>query len=185
MLPRSCHSFALAAALCLPCFSATQRALLNQYCAGCHNEKLLTAGVSVAHLDAGNVAAGAELWEKVLRKMRSGDMPPAGLPRPDKATTTTFVNWLETSLDRNAADHPNPGRPAIHRLNRAEYSNAIRDLLALNYDAASMLPADDSGYGFDNIGDVLSVSPVLLERYMSAARKISRLAVGDAHVAAT
>ena len=105
-------------------------------------------------------------------------MPPAGLPRPDQATYDSFAAYLETSIDRAAAAMPNPGRPAVHRLNRAEYANAVRDLLAVDIDGRSLLPADDSGYGLDNIGDVLSVSPALMERYMSAAVKISRLAVG-------
>src|SRR5260370_11570178 len=106
-------------------------------------------------------------------------MPPPGLPRPEAAVAATFTNWLENALDQAATANPNPGRPAVHRLNRAEYSNAIRDLLAVDIKPGSLLPVDDSGYGFDNIGDVLSVSPVLLERYISVARTISRLAVGD------
>ena len=107
-------------------------------------------------------------------------MPPQGQPRPDKATVDTLLRRLETSLDRAAAARPNPGRvPAIHRLNRVEYGNAIRDLLALDVDVESLLPPDDSGYGFDNIADVLTVSPLLTERYLSVARKISRLAIGD------
>ena len=106
-------------------------------------------------------------------------MPPPGVPHPDNATYESLANYLETALDRAAAARPNPGRPAAYRLNRFQYANAIRDLLALEIDAASLLPADDSGYGFDNIGDVLTVSPLLLEKYLSAAAKISRLAVGD------
>ena len=117
--------------------------------------------------------------EKVLRKISTGEMPPRGLPRPEPAVTKAFTASLEAALDQAAAKNPNPGRPAIHRLNRVEYSNAIRDLLAIDLNPGSSLPPDDSGYGFDNIGDVLSVSPILLERYISLARKISRLAVGD------
>jgi len=118
--------------------------------------------------------------EKVLRKVKTGQMPPAGMPRPDSAHRAAFGNWLETSLDAEAAAHPNPGRPAaVHRLNRAEYSNAIRDVLALDINPGSQLPVDDSGYGFDNIGDVLSMSSALLDRYMSVGRKMARLAVGD------
>ncbi len=143
------------------------------------------AGISVEGLNAANVSAGAESWEKILRKLNSGQMPPPGLPRPDAAATKAYTAWLESSLDRVALDHPNPGRPAIHRLNRAEYGNAVRDLLSLNIDAGTLLPPDDSGYGFDNIADVLSVSPVLIERYISAARKISRIAVGDPKVLAS
>ena len=154
-------------------------AMLNQYCVACHNDKAHTAGISVQHLNPANVGENADVWEKVLRQVSSGQMPPNGMPHPDTAARAVFANWLETSLDHSAAEHPNPGRPAIHRLNRAEYSNAIRDLLALNFDSTSMLPADDSGYGFDNVADVLSISPVLLERYMAVARKVSRLAIGD------
>jgi hypothetical protein len=130
-------------------------------------------------MDVGNVSADAAVWEKVVRKLRTGAMPPAGMPRPDPATYDSFAAYLETELDRLAAANPNPGRPAVHRLNRAEYSNAIRDLLAVDMDAGSLIPADDSGHGFDNIGDVLTVSPSLLDRYLSAARKIARLAIGD------
>src|SRR5262249_28385567 len=128
------------------------------------------------------VSASAEVWEKVVKKLRSQAMPPAASPHPDKAASDAMVEWLETSLDRAAAARPNPGRPVVPRLNRGEYTNAIHDLLALDIDGRSLLPADDSGYGFDNIADVLSVSPALLERYLTAARKISRLAVGDASV---
>lgn len=156
----------------------SQRALLDRYCVNCHSQKLKTAGVVLEGINIDDPGAGA-VWEKVLRKVRTGEMPPPGLPRPAAAGSASFISWLESTLDQAAAAHPNPGRPAIHRLNRAEYSNAIRDLLALDIDPGATLPADDSGYGFDNIGDVLSVSPILLERYMSVARKISRLAVGD------
>jgi Protein of unknown function (DUF1592)/Protein of unknown function (DUF1588)/Protein of unknown function (DUF1585)/Protein of unknown function (DUF1587)/Protein of unknown function (DUF1595) len=153
--------------------------LLNRYCVICHNEKLKTAGLMLDKMDVEHVSAGAEVWEKVVRKLRTGAMPPAGMPRPDKAAYDSFAAYLETALDSAAEAKPNPGRPVAHRLNRAEYSYAIRDLLALDIDAASLFSADDSGYGFDNIGDVLSVSPTLLEMYMSAAGKISRLAIGD------
>ena len=134
-------------------------------------------------LDKANLAdvrTDAEVWEKVLDKLRAGAMPPAGMPRPDQATYDGFANYLETGLDRAAAANPQPGRVAVHRLNRAEYANVVRDLLGVTgLDVESMLPADDSGYGFDNIADVLSVSPTLLERYMSAAGRVSRLALGD------
>ncbi len=155
------------------------RALLDQYCVTCHNERLATAGLRLDVSDIEHVGAGADTWEKVVRKLRSGEMPPPGRRRPDKPTLDAFVTWLETELDRDTAAHPNPGRPADHRLNQFEYGNAIRDLLALEIDAASLLPADESDHGFDNIAEVLSMSPTLLERYMFAARKISRLAVGD------
>jgi Protein of unknown function (DUF1592)/Protein of unknown function (DUF1588)/Protein of unknown function (DUF1585)/Protein of unknown function (DUF1587)/Protein of unknown function (DUF1595) len=139
----------------------------------------LTGGVSLEGVDFSDAAANASLMERVLRKISSGEMPPAGMPRPTETASTAFTKSLEDTLDKAAAAHPNPGRPAVHRLNRAEYSNAIRDILALDIQPGASLPADDSGYGFDNIGDVLSVSPALLERYMSVARMVSRLAVGD------
>ena len=155
------------------------RALVNQYCTGCHNQKLKTGGVALDTLDLDHAEADARTWEKVLRKVSAGEMPPAGLPRPTAPVATSFTQWLANQLDQGAAAHPNPGHPTIHRLNRAEYSNAIRDLLALDVQPGSKLPPDDSGYGFDNIGDVLSLSPMLIERYMSAARMVSRMAVGD------
>ena len=156
------------------------RAVLDRYCVTCHSEKLKTAGLILSNVNVSNPAGDAEVFEKVVRKLRGRAMPPAGAPRPDNATYDSFAAYLERSLDRAAALRPSPGRPtAIHRLNRAEYTNAIRDLLAVEIDGASLLPADDSSYGFDNIGDVLSVSPLLMEGYMSAARKISRIAIGD------
>ena len=131
-------------------------------------------------LDVEKVNEDAQVWEKVIRKLRTGAMPPAGMPRPDKAAYDSLASYLETALDSAAAAKPNPGPPvAVHRLNRAEYTNAIRDLLALEIDGESLLPADESGSGFDNSADVLSVSPMLMERYLIAARQISRLALGD------
>ncbi|MGH9786384.1 MAG: DUF1592 domain-containing protein [Terriglobia bacterium] len=130
-------------------------------------------------MDVEKVNAAPAAWEKVIRKLRTGAMPPAGMPRPDKPAYDSFASYLETEIDRAAAARPNPGRPVVHRLNRAEYANAIRDLLAMEIDGGALLPPDDSRYGFDNLGDVLSVSPLLLERYMAAARRISRLAIGD------
>ena len=129
--------------------------------------------------DMEHVPAAAEVWEKVIRKLRGNAMPPPGLPRPDKATYDSLAMYLETAIDRAAFAKPNPGRPGAHRLNRAEYAAAVSDLLAADADGTSLLPADDSDYGFDNIGDVLSVSPTLLERYLSAARTVSRLAIGE------
>ncbi len=158
---------------------AAQRTLIDRYCLTCHNSKLKTAGVTLEGLDVSNPGPGAETWERVLRKISRGEMPPPGLPRPEPAAAASFAKRLETALDQTAAAHPNPGRPAVHRLNRAEYSNAIRDLLAVDVQPGARLPVDDSGYGFDNIADVLSMSPALLERYLSTARWISRLAVGD------
>ena len=157
---------------------SAQRALLDTYCVGCHNERLKTANLLLDKANLADVGSEAEVWEKVVRKLKTGAMPPAGAPRPENDARVAVASWLERELDSAAAANPNPGRPAIHRLNRAEYGNAIRDLLALELDARSLLPVDDSGYGFDNIADVLSVSPGLLDRYMSAARKISHLAIG-------
>ena len=154
-------------------------AFLNQNCIACHSQKLKTANVVLEGMDFSNVSANAPVLEKVLRKVRTGEMPPAPLPHPPAAASAAFTRGLEEALDRAAAANPDPGRPAIHRLNRAEYSNTIRDLLALDIQPGALLPVDDSGYGFDNVADVLSISPMLLERYMSVARKVSRLAVGD------
>ena len=162
-----------------PLRTVQPRAVLNQYCIACHNEKLKTGGLALDKLDVDHLGDAAPTWEKVVRKLRTGAMPPVGLPKPDQPTYDGLISYLETSLDRAAAAHPNPGRATLHRLNRTEYGNAIRDLLALDIDASAMLPTDDASFGFDNIGDVLTVSPALLERYMSAAGKISRLAVGD------
>ena len=152
---------------------------LRQRCVMCHSQKAHTAGVVLEGIDLSNIGPSAPVLERALRKVRTGEMPPPPIPRPPAEASAAFVKTLETALDRAAAAHPDPGRPAIHRLNRSEYSNAIRDILALDINAGDLLPVDDSGYGFDNIADVLSVSPVLLERYMSAARKVARLAVGD------
>jgi mono/diheme cytochrome c family protein len=154
-------------------------AVVTKYCVTCHNQRLKTAGLALDALDISNPAAGAEAWERAVRKMRVGMMPPQNAPRPDAGTQAALVSYLTDSLDRAAAGHPNPGRPLVHRLNRAEYANAIRDLLALDVDASSLLPPDDAAYGFDNIADALTISPVLLERYLTAAGKISSLAVGD------
>jgi hypothetical protein len=158
------------------------RALLDQYCVTCHNQKLKTAGLLLDKADPTNVSLDPETWEKVVRKVRAGAMPPQGLPRPDQTTLERFAASLETSLDQAAAAKPNPGRTPVHRLNRAEYANAIHDLLTIDVDVSGLLPADDESYGFDNIAETLRMSPVLLERYLSAARKISRLAVGDTNI---
>ncbi|MCU1336111.1 MAG: hypothetical protein JWO19_1692 [Bryobacterales bacterium] len=159
--------------------STEQRAMLDKYCVTCHNQRLKTAGLTLDTLNLDRVGDNAETWEKVLRKLHGGMMPPLGMPRPDEATVNQFTGWLETSLDRAAAIHPEPGRSTVHRLNRTEYGNAIHDLLDLDIDVASLLPADDEANGFDNIADVLRVSPSLLEQYLSASDKISSLAVGD------
>jgi len=163
--------------------AAAQQALIDKYCVVCHNDKLTSGGLSLAKLEktlaTGSVSDGAEDWEKVILKLRSGMMPPPGVPRPDAATAKSFVSSLETAMDRAWAAHPNPGRPALHRLNRTEYANSVRDLLNLDVDATSLLPADDMSHGFDNMAEVLNISPSLMEGYITAAGKISRLAVGD------
>src|SRR5579871_1222432 len=157
-------------------------ALVGQYCIFCHNQKTATAGVSLEGIDFSNTSANGALMERVIRKVRSGEMPPAGMPRPTAPVANAFTKSLEDALDKAAAANPNPGRPAVHRLNRAEYSNAVRDVLALDIQPGALLPVDDSGYGFDNIGDVLSMSPALLERYISVARMVARAAVGDTQI---
>jgi hypothetical protein len=157
---------------------ALSRELLDQYCIACHNDSNRTANITLSSLDPADVGAHADIWEKVLRKVRTAEMPPPGLPRPDASVAAKFTDQLQSELDRVAMEKPNPGRPAIHRLNRVEYANAVRDLVAIEIDESEALPADDTGYGFDNIADVLSVSPVLLERYISVARRVSRQAVG-------
>jgi mono/diheme cytochrome c family protein len=157
----------------------SQRALLTQYCITCHNDTLKTGGLALDTLRPERVGADAEAWEKVIRKVRAGLMPPAGAKRPARGDLDAFAKAIEDRIDSFAAGNPNPGRTPLHRMNRAEYANAIRDLLELDVDATTLLPADDSSHGFDNIADVLGVSPSLLERYVSAAAKISRLAVGE------
>ena len=152
---------------------------LAQYCVTCHNGRLTSGGLALDSLDRANVVGHAEAWEKVVRKVRTGLMPPDGAPKPPQAARETFVAGLENDLDLVAARDLDPGAPALHRLNRAEYANVVRDLLALDVDVTALLPPDDSAAGFDNIADVLGVSPSLLERYVAAAAKISRLAVGE------
>jgi hypothetical protein len=153
---------------------------LVRHCLTCHNAKLRTANLALDTIDVTDVSTAAPVWEKVIRQLRIGAMPPPGRPRPDAAAVGALVSYLETSLDRAAAATPNPGRTdTFHRLNRTEYRNAIRDLFALEIDVAELLPADEADqHGFDNMAGVLSVSPALVEHYVSAARKISRLAVG-------
>ena len=159
------------------------RTFVNQYCVSCHNARTKSGGLALDVIDPADIGANAEVWEKVVRKLRTGAMPPFGARRSDEATSQHVVDWLETELDRSAAASPNPGRPALHRLNRTEYANAIRDLLDLDVDVTSRLPPDDAAFGFDNIADVLGVPPVLLERYVDAAAEISERAVGSADIA--
>jgi len=156
------------------------RAVIDKYCVTCHNERLKTAGLMLDKADVDHVGSNPETWEKVLRKLRAREMPPAGSPRPDTETYTAMSALLEKMLDDAASANPNPGRIAVHRLNRTEYATAIRDLLGLQIDGKAMLAADEADQeGFDNVASILSVSPVLLEGYLSAARTISRLAVAD------
>jgi hypothetical protein len=156
------------------------RAVITQYCGGCHNAQLKTGGLAFESLEINKVGANPAKWEKVVTKLRAGMMPPAGAPRPDEATQDSLRFFIQTELDKAAAAHPNPGRTEIfHRLNRGEYQNAIRDLLTLNIDAEKLLPADDSSNGFDNMAGTLRMSQSLMERYLSAAKSISRMAVGD------
>jgi hypothetical protein len=156
----------------------TERAVITKYCVGCHNAKLKTAGLALDTISAESIDQHPEIWEKVVRKLDGRYMPPIGLPRPDEATYNALVSKLERSLDSAAEARPDPGRTdTFRRLNRTEYHNAIRDLLAVDVDVAPLLPTDESSHGFDNV-TVGNLSPVLLERYLSAARKISRLAIG-------
>ncbi len=164
---------------------AQQKALLDRYCVSCHSERLKSGGLVLEKVDLAQPSTQADVFEKVALKIRGGMMPPPGLPRPDNATLDNLATSLENELDQAYFAHSNPGRVGIHRLNRAEYGNAIRDLLGLEIDATDFLPADDSNFGFDNIAEALTVSPVLLERYLSAAWKITSVAIGDAKITPT
>lgn len=165
--------------------AASPRALLDKYCVTCHSDKLRTGGLSLQSMDVNHVPEGAETWEKVIRKLRVGAMPPQGMPRPDKAGINGLAGYFERALDQAYAANPNPGLATMHRLNRAEYANAIRDLLGLEVDSTALLPPDDESDGFDNIADVLKMSPSLMERYLSASWNISREAVGDSRIVPT
>ena len=173
---------ALLAAGCQPSdeeLAARYEGVVGTYCLECHDAAGREAGLSLENVDLNDVAGHADMFEEVARKLRGRQMPPLGGPRPDAATYTGFVSYLERRLDEAAFANPDPGQASIHRLNRTEYGNAVRDLLALDVDAAEFLPADDEAYGFDNIADVLRASPSLLEQYLSASAKIAALAVGD------
>jgi mono/diheme cytochrome c family protein len=163
-----------------PASQPAPQAVVDQYCITCHNQRLRTGGLSLDTLDASRPGANAEVWERVIAKLRAGSMPPAGRPRPDVATYHAVAGWLETEIDRSSAANPTPGRiNAVQRLNRVEYNNAIRDLFALDVDVASQLPGDETADGsFDNLADVLSISTAHLERYLSVARQVTRLATG-------
>jgi len=157
----------------------TSPALMNQYCSNCHNADDLAGGMDISKLDIEKIGKDAAVWERIVRKVRTGMMPPSGQPRPTRAVLDAFASDLESRLDKTAAANPNPGTLSVHRLNRTEYANAVRDLLDLEVDVTNILPADDSNEGFDNMADALSVSPTLIQGYVSAAMKISRRAVGD------
>jgi hypothetical protein len=181
MLKRTVAAGLWLAAACAAFASPSHREVFDKYCVTCHNQRLKTGGLALDTMDLGKVPAQAEVWEKVIRKLRSGTMPPAGMPRPDAATYHDLAGWLEEQIDQSAA--PYAGSPILHRLNRSEYANAVRDLLALDIDAAALLPPDDSAFGFDNVSDALGVSPSLQEHYLDAALKIGALAVGDPKIA--
>ncbi|HEV2686984.1 MAG TPA: DUF1587 domain-containing protein, partial [Bryobacteraceae bacterium] len=151
-----CGIAALFAAVLMGQTAFSQTAFIGQNCAGCHNDRLKSGGMTLTKLDLAHPDQTAELAEKVVRKLHAGLMPPPGLPRPDAAALQSFIASLENEIDQAAAAHPNPGRPALHRLNRTEYANSIRDLLAVDIDVASLLPADDMSHGFDNMADVLT-----------------------------
>ncbi len=159
--------------------AAAGRAMLDKYCVTCHNQRLKTANLTFDKMDLSHVAADGAVWERAVRKLRGGMMPPPGMPRPPLAAVDSFVSWLETSLDQAAAAHPNPGHVALHRLNRTEYANSIRDLFGIDVDAAALLPTDDISDGFDNIANVLKVSPSFLDQYITAAREVAHQAVGQ------
>jgi len=158
--------------------AASQRAVLDQYCVTCHNDKLKTANLSLEKLDLTTAGDHAELWEKVIRKLRAGVMPPPGMRRPPQPEYEALRDWLEAEMDRKAAASPNPGSVVLHRLNRTEYANVIRDLLDIEIDPAAYLPSDDAARGFDNVAGSLTISPTLLEAYTTAATRIARMAVG-------
>jgi len=155
-------------------------ALVSKYCITCHNDRLKTANLLLDKADANQVANSSDTWERVVVQLRTRSMPPSNMPRPDNAAYDAVARWLESELDRAAAARPNPGRPAaLHRLNRTEYANAVRDLLGVEIDPTSMLPPDAQAYGFDTNADALGIEPALLDRYLTAAAKIARVAVGD------
>src|SRR5262245_25069113 len=179
--------FSIVAALIslTPLEAQSPAAVFTQYCVTCHNARLKTAGLVIDPTETTHPGSNPEVWEKVIRKLRSAAMPPPGAPRPDQATYDSVASFLEKELDEAAAQHPNVGRlPLLHRLTRTEYQNAVRDLLALEWlpkemDYSLLLPPDNTSSGFDNLADLLFVSPANMERYLEAAQKISRLAIAD------
>ena len=178
--------FAIAVAGCQPSVeeqAATAKATIDEYCTSCHNDAERTAELTLERVALTDVAAHAEQWEEVIRKLRGQMMPPAGEPLPSRDAAEQLVAYLENQLDSAAAAHPNPGAKSLHRLNRTEYGNAIRDLLALEIDANQLLPNDSEAYGFTNIADVLGTDPSLMDRYLSAAWKVTSAAIGDVEIA--
>ena len=178
--------FAISAGAASAATDNPAHALVTKYCVSCHNEKLKTGGLALDRTDADNPYNSQETWEKVIVKLRSRSMPPPKLPRPDNATYDKVASYLESEIDRSAAAHVNPGRAAsLHRLNRAEYANAVRDLIAVEVDPKQVLPPDEQAFGFENNAEALSMQPALLDRYVSAASQISRRAVGDSTIPPT
>jgi mono/diheme cytochrome c family protein len=155
------------------------REMLNQYCVTCHNQRAQTAGLMLDTLDLSRVGEEGEIWEEAVRKLRGHMMPPPGARQPDAAAVESFVTWLESELDRAAEENPNPGHVALHRLNRTEYANAVREIFGIDIDPTGLLPVDDISDGFDNIASVLKVSPSFLDQYIMAAREVSAQAVGE------
>lgn len=162
----------------------SQQALIDRYCSGCHNQDTQSGGMTLTELDVAHAEKTAELAENVIRKVRAGLMPPAGMPRPDVTTVKAFASALESAIDKAAALRPNPGERVLQRLNRVEYANSIHNLLDLDVDVAALLPPDNMGRGFDNMADAMTLSPTLMEAYVRAADKISRLAIGDPNASA-
>jgi mono/diheme cytochrome c family protein len=170
-----------ARAAAVPIDVSAQKALVDKYCVTCHNPRTNAGNLKLDTMNLASVSEGAEVWERVIRKLRAGTMPPAGMPRPEPAAYNTLATYLETEIDKAAATRPNPGRTeTLHRLNRAEYQNAVRDLLAVDIKAADLLPDDDASYGFDNIAGVLKLNQLQIERYLSAARTVANAAIGEA-----
>jgi mono/diheme cytochrome c family protein len=165
-----------------PMDATAVKATVDKYCVTCHSERAKTGGLVLEKIDVSRPSDAGEVWEKVVKKLRGAAMPPAAAPRPDAAVLSGVAAYFETALDAEAARAPDPGRPVVHRLNRAEYTNAVRDLLGVEIDGKALLPADDASYGFDNVADVLSITSGLLERYLLVAKKVSRLALGDATI---
>ena len=158
---------------------ASRKALLDQYCVTCHNVDDRVAGIAFDTMDLSRVAKDGDVWEKAIKKLKGGMMPPPGAKQPDRTTALGFASWLETSLDAAATAAPNPGSVALHRLNRAEYAASIKELFTIDVDAAALLPPDDTSNGFDNIANVLKVSPSFLDQYINASRTVTLQAIGQ------